>query len=115
MSVYFDYDEGDWDDERQHYRSGRKYGKPMGHGAPHLPNKAERKELARIMQASGMTEEEVREDITHRRALAKASKSMSPPSDHAHRARLRMKQSAKRLAHIEGIPIWEAQKKVGMR
>ena len=115
MSTYTDYDDGDWDDQRQNWRNGRKYSKPMGPDNPHLPNKAERKELARIMQASGLTEEEVREDLTHRRSLAKAAKSMSPVGDNVHRARLRLKQSAKRLAHIENIPIWEAQQKVGLK
>ena len=115
MSIYTDYDEGDFDDHRQNWNKGRKYSKPMGPGNPHIPNKAERKELARIMQASGMTEEEVREDLIHRRSLAKASKSMSPEADHGSRARHALKHAARALAHRENIPIWEAQKKVGLQ
>jgi DNA-binding transcriptional regulator PaaX len=115
MSTYSDYDEGDWDVEREVYRRGKKFHKPMGAGFPHIPNKAERKELARIMQASGMTEEEVREDLTHRRALAAASKSMSKsPHGWADRLRLNQKRDARRIAHRENIPIWEAQKKAGL-
>lgn len=106
------YDE-DWDHERQEYVSSRKCGKPLGPDAPHYPNKAERRELARIMQESGLTEDEVRANKDHRRRLAKAAKSPMQQGD-TDRRQLRIKRHARTLAKAKGIPIWEAQKQAGL-
>lgn len=69
MSIYAN----DWDPERQQYVSSRKCGKPLGPDAPHYPNKSERRELTRLMQASGMTEDEVRVVKENRQRLASAA------------------------------------------
>lgn len=54
-------------------RLGSQYLHPRKRNAPadkHVPNKSERRELTRLMQTSGMTEEEVRAS----KALRKASR-----------------------------------------
>jgi hypothetical protein len=99
--------------EREQYVSGRKCGKPLGPDAPHYPNKAERRELAKIMQESGLTEEEVRKNKDHRRRLAQAAKSPTQQGS-TDRRQLRLKRHARVLAKNKGIPIWEAQKLAGL-
>jgi hypothetical protein len=104
MSHYDAYVRGDWDHERQDYVSGRKYGKPMGPNAPHIPNGAERKELARIMQRSGLTEEEVRLNKVHRIALAKARKEPTR-SGTTDRVKLALKRKARKARNAEVPPL----------
>jgi hypothetical protein len=55
------------------YLSGRKYHAATVTGK-HIPNKEEAKELRRLMQLSGESEEEVRKKKSNRIKLAKASK-----------------------------------------
>ena len=72
------YDQEIYDQERDEewrmYVSRRKSGRPLGHAAPHYPNKSERAALVKIMKASGMSEEEVRAVKENRQVLAKAAK-----------------------------------------
>jgi hypothetical protein len=105
--------EEDWDHERQQYVSSRKCGKPLGPDAPHYPNKSEHKALVKLMQASGMTEEEVRAVKENRVLLAKARKEPTKSGD-TDRRKLRIKRYARSLAKSKGIPIWEAQKQAGL-
>lgn len=109
MSIY----DEDWDPERQQYVSSRKCGKPLGAGERHIPNNSERRELARLMQASGMSEDEVRAVKENRQLLAKARKEPTKPGV-TDRRQLRIKRRARSIAKLEGIPIWEAQKKAGL-
>lgn len=105
MSHYDEHEKGDWDHERQDYVSGRKYGKPLGPGAPHIPNGAERKELARIMQRSGLSEEEVRLNKVHRVALAKARKEPTSRGT-TDRVKLMIKRKARKLrelTHLQNV------------
>jgi hypothetical protein len=107
MSHYNEHEEGDFDHERQNWCRGRKYHKPMGPGNPHIPNKTERQELARIMQKSGLTEEEVRKNKVHRQALAKASKSVSTSGNRTDRLALEIKRLRRRKARYLGVPVWD--------
>lgn len=109
MSTIYDEDEGDWDHDRQRHFRGAKFKRPTGPGEPHIMNKAERKELARICQRSGLSEEEVRGDLTHRRALAKAQHSMNQPKDPAQRQRLELKRRRRDLAKKLGVPFWSPE------
>ena len=68
---------GWYDDDYVTCSSVRKIGKPMGPCAPHYPNKAERVLLTQMMQKSGKTEAEIREDKSNRIKLSAAQKSMS--------------------------------------
>ena len=104
----------DWDHERQLWVSSRKSGRKLGPDAPHYPNKAERRELARIMQESGLTEEQVRANKDHRRRLAAAAKSPMKQGG-TDRRELRQKRLARSIAKSKGIPIWEAQKEAGLQ
>jgi hypothetical protein len=99
MNHYGNYEKGDWDHDRQHYVSGRKYGKPLGPDAPHIPNGAERKELARIMQRSGLSEEEVRLNKVHRIALAQARKEPTTRGT-TDRKKLMIKRKARKLREL---------------
>ena len=57
-----EYDEEDFEPPN-YVKRGRKAGHLLGRGAPHIPNKQEAKELRRLMQKSGESEEQVRVDI----------------------------------------------------
>lgn len=108
MSVYDRFEEGDWDEERQQPRRGRKYTRPMGLNAPHYPNKAERRELARIMQKSGMTEDEVRQNVVHRRALAAAAKQPEQEGQiNMPRVELFIRRQRRALAHHLKVPVFD--------
>lgn len=98
-------DEDDFD--HGPYRSARKEGKLMGSGAPHLPNKAERKALARIAQKSGMTEEQIRKDKAHRIALSAAQKSMQQGKGELHRQIVIVKRFRRRIAGYMNLPTWD--------
>jgi len=89
------------------YRSSRKRGKPMGKGAPHIPNKAERKLLTTMMQTSGQTEEQVRASKSNRQKLAKAAKSMSQPKPDGHRQLVERRRCQRQAALIMGIPAYD--------
>jgi len=106
------YDE-DWDHERQQYVSSRKSGRKLGPDAPHYPNKSEHKALVKLMQASGMTEEQVRAVKENRQLLAQARKEPTKAGN-TDRRQLRIKRYARQLAKAKGIPIWEAQKQAGL-
>ena len=96
----------DWDWERQQWVSSRKVGRPLGENAPHIPNKAERKALTRMMQKSGQTEEEVRESLSNRRALAAARK--QPTMDgKVDRYALAVKRSKREMAKRLGCEVWQ--------
>lgn len=90
--------------EVRHYQSARKVGKPMGYGAPHIPNKAERKLLTRMMQKSGQTEEEVRESKSNRQKLAIAAKSMSKPK---HGVSIQLKRLRRRIMLATNLPHYD--------
>lgn len=102
-----------WDHERQQYVSSRKSGRKLGPEAPHYPNKSEHKALVKLMQASGMTEEEVRAIKENRQLLAKARREPTKRGS-TDRHELRLKRYARQLAKDKSIPIWEAQKKAGL-
>lgn len=89
------------------YRSAHKQGKPMGSTAPHLPNKAERKELARIAQKSGMTEEQIRKNKVHRVALSAAQKSMQQGKGELHRQTVLVKRARRRIAEYRNLSVWD--------
>jgi hypothetical protein len=91
------------------HQSRRKAGRPMGPDAPHYPNKAERKLLVKLMQASGMTAAEVRAVKENRQALAKAAKEPMLSGD-TNRFMLKVKRNARTIALARNVPIWEAQK-----
>jgi hypothetical protein len=105
--------EEDWDQDRQQYVSSRKCGKPLGPDAPHYPNKSEHKALVKLMQASGMSEDEVRAVKANRQLLANARKEPTKSGD-TDRRQLRIKRYARQLAKSKNIPIWEAQKQAGL-
>jgi hypothetical protein len=103
----------DWDHERQQYVSSRKVGKPLGAGERHIPNKAERKALARLMQASGLTEEEVRENKDNRRKLAQAAKDPMRASGHRHEYKVKM--ARRRIAAELGVLVTDPQVEARMK
>lgn len=72
MSIYNDHDCEWWECTPERYQSARKAGRPMGPGAPHIPNKNEAKALRRIMSQTGLTREEVRSNPKYRKMLAQA-------------------------------------------
>jgi hypothetical protein len=87
--------------------SKRKVGKPMGPDAPHYPNKAERKELARICQASGLTEDEIRQNKDHRISLAKSQNSMhNRIGNRSERFELLLKREKREIAKRLNVPVW---------
>ena len=104
-----------YDNEYCTHTSARKAGHPLGHGAPHIPNKQEAKELRRLMKKSGQTEEQVRSKIENRRLLAKAAK--SPMQSHGTRYEYLRKQMQKSIAKYKGLPGWhpEVQKELSER
>lgn len=106
------YDE-DWDSGREEYVSSRKCGKPLGPDAPHYPNSSERRELIKIMKKSGMSEAEVRDVKSNRQALAKARKAPTSRGS-TDRWRLKAKRIARGIALNSGVPIWVAQRRVGL-
>jgi hypothetical protein len=93
------------EDFDNNYISGRKRGHLLGVGAPHIPNKEEAKELRRLMQKSGETEEQVRGKIENRRLLAKAAKSPMQ-SNGAKRWKFLLKRRQKIVAQRLGLPGW---------
>lgn len=103
------------EDFDNNYISGRKRGHLLGHGAPHIPNKEEAKELRRLMQKSGETEEQVRSKIENRRLLAKAAK--SPMQSVGNRYEYERKRMQTRIAKSKGLPGWhpEVQKELRER
>ena len=86
------------------FRSARKAGKPMGAGAPHYPNSAERVLLTQMMRKSGQTEEQVRADKSNRQKLAKAAKSMSQGKGKKHRYEILLKRAKRSIAAALGVP-----------
>jgi hypothetical protein len=112
MTIY-DIDWDDGDGEWQDYVSSRKIGKPMGHNAPHYPNKAERVLLTQMMQKSGQTEEQVRSEKSNRIKLAAARKSMSQPKSWVGILR-RLKLIKNRRRRVQaaqlGVQVWELPK-----
>jgi hypothetical protein len=94
------YDDGD---EYCTHVSARKIGHPLGHGAPHIPNKQEAKELRRLMKKSGQTEEQVRADIVNRRRLAEARKSPTQ-GNRSHRYNYELKRQQKWIAKTKSLP-----------
>jgi hypothetical protein len=96
----------DWDDERQMHVSGRKVGLPLGRGAPHYPNKAERAELKRLMKAGRCDEDEVRASKGNRQKLAKAAKSPMQKGTTDRRA-LQAKRRNRQRAKSLGVEVWE--------
>lgn len=89
-------------------RNGRKYSRPMGPDAPHYMNKAERKELARLCQQSGLTPDEVRKNPDLRRRLSAAQKSASQPHKNpTDRYDLAVKRSRRWLAKYRGVEVWQ--------
>lgn len=113
MGIY-NVDDG-WEFGRESYMSGRKYGKPMGPGAPHYPNTAERVLLTQMMQRSGQTEEQVRNDKSNRQKLAGARKSMCKPGPSLTRKGSRQEFEAKRrlrqAAAWAGVEVWQLKEK----
>ena len=95
------------DDIQVDYRSTNKIGKPMGHGHPHIPNKAERKKLAELMQASGDSEEVVRSNYFNRKALSAAAKTPAARGT-TDRQRLAIKRRARSMMKYKGMQPWEA-------
>lgn len=79
-------------------RRGKKYSRPMGSAFAHYPNQAERKELARICQKSGLSPEEAKQNIVHRRALAQAQKSPAQPSEN--RFKVYSNRAKRVIAHV---------------
>jgi hypothetical protein len=102
MSWYEDDEEREFD--HVDFRSARKYGKPMGAGAPHYPNTAERVLLTQMMQKSGQTEEQVRADKSNRQKLAEASKSMHMGKGRQHRYNILLKRAKRGIAAALGVP-----------
>lgn len=98
------YDTEDYSDEHTYYVSSRKNGKPMGPGAPHYPNTAERVLLTQMMQKSGKTEAEVRADKSNRQKLAEAQKSMHLGKGKQHRCNILLKRAKQRIAAELGVP-----------
>ncbi len=100
-----------WEDnvieDRAPYRVKRKRGKPMGDGAPHIPNKAERKLLTTMMRESGQTEEQVRASKSNRQKLAKAAKSMQEAKPNGHRQQVERRRLTGQAALIMGIPAYD--------
>lgn len=96
-----------WDHDRQQVFSSRKSGKPLGLGAPHYPNKAERKLLTQMMQKSGQTEEQVRASKSNRQKLAAASKSMSRSQSVHNRRAYEAKVARRNEAARLGVQVWE--------
>lgn len=112
MSIY----EEDWNFDREQYVSSRKCGKPLGPGAPHYPNTAERVLLTQMMQRSGKTEEQVRADKGNRQKLAAAQKSMGAPSTWQQkeaRRKLESKRQRRRAASRVGVEVWQLKEKNG--
>ena len=71
MTIYDMHHESDWwDHDRQKFSSSRKTSLPLGHGAPHHPNKNEAKALRRIMAQTGLTKEQVRDNPKYRKMLS---------------------------------------------
>lgn len=100
---------GFYDDDVSHEQhvSKRKYGKPMGPGNPHYPNKNERKLLTAMMQKSGHTEEQVRADINNRRKLAEAAKEPMKPIPGHNRYAVLVRRAKRNIAARLGIPVWD--------
>lgn len=103
----------DWDEERQQYVSSRKSGLPLGPNHPHYPNKSEAAMLRKLMRAGKCSEDEVRAQKGNRQKLAEAAKDPMRLGNTDRRA-LKLKRRARNIAAREGIPIWEAQAKVGL-
>lgn len=74
MSWYGFYEDDDREYDNIYELKGGKAGKSLGKDGPHIPNKNERKALAEIKRTTGLTEEEIRADKTHRITLADARK-----------------------------------------
>ena len=58
----------------EYYTGGRKQAKIANDPTKHYPNKDEAQALRKIMASTGLSEEEVRADKTHRKTLADAQK-----------------------------------------
>lgn len=99
-------DSDDDTDQPDYVARGRKFGHPLGAGAPHIPNKQEAKELRRLMQKSGESEEQVRSNLANRRKLAKAAKS-SQASGNRHR--IVVMRLRRRIAASMGLPAYAPQ------
>lgn len=100
------YEDDEWYHMQHEYTSARKAGKPMGHGAPHYPNSAERVLLTQMMQKSGKTEEEVRADKGNRQKLAAAAKSMAQGKGKKHRYQILLKRAKRSIAAALGVPAY---------
>ena len=98
---------GWYDDDYVSCSSARKIGKPMGPCAPHYPNKAERVLLTQMMQKSGKTEAEIREDKSNRIKLSAAQKSMSQGKGKNRRFNLLLKRAKSNAAFYLGVPVWD--------
>ncbi len=89
------------------YMSRRKAGKPLGPGAPHLPNKQEAKELRRLMQKSGESAEAVRTKLANRRKLAEAQKSAQKRANGGTREQVLNKRLRRNIAATLGVQSWD--------
>lgn len=103
MSWYED-DDTNSEGYYESHQSARKAGKPMGPGAPHYPNSAERVLLTQMMQKSGQTEEQVRAEKSNRQKLAKAAKSMDQGKGRQHRYNILLKRAKRGIAAALGVP-----------
>ena len=83
---------------------GRKKGKPLGPDAKHIPNKAESKELRKLMKKTGKSEEEIRSDPELRKQLSNASK--EPNKTNMDRNRLLLNRRKRKIAQLMGLPIY---------
>ena len=83
--------------------SARKRNKPLGPDAPHYPNKEESKELRRLMQLSGDSEEVVRSNPHNRRLLAEASVKSHQLSD----SNISIKRARRSIGSALGLPPYD--------
>lgn len=100
-----EYDEEDFEPPN-YVKRGRKAGHLLGRGAPHIPNKQEAKELRRLMQKSGESEEQVRGKVENRRKLAQAAKS---PQVAGNRQRIVFIRLRRRIAASMSLPAYDPQ------
>lgn len=86
--------------------AGIKRGKLTGPDYPHIPNKSERKLLAKMMQASGLTEEQVRQNKVNRVKLAEAAK--QPEQRTGNRKKVIRKRMCKMIANKLNLVPYDA-------
>ena len=85
--------------------NGRKKGHPLGHDAPHIPNKLESKELRKLKKKTGLTEEELLMNSEFRKKFSEAAKSNQKVNPD--RARLLFNRKCRKISKLMGLPVYD--------